>query len=57
MFANYVFFRIFAVKFSVINKMKKKDYSHERILLSDDQLEEVVGGAQSVCRPSWCRTS
>ena len=57
MFASYVFFRIFAVKFSVINKMKKKDYSHERILLSDDQLEEVVGGAQSICRPSWCRTS
>ena len=57
MFASYVFFRIFAVKLSAIIKMKKKDYSYERILLSDDQLEEVVGGAQSVCRPSWCRTS
>ena len=30
-----------------------KDNLKERILLSDDQLEEVVGGAQAALRPSW----
>ena len=32
-----------------------KDYSMERTLLSDEQLDDVVGGAQAVQRPSWLR--
>ena len=31
----------------------KKEIQAERILLNDDQLEEVVGGAQAPRRPSW----
>lgn len=27
----------------------------QRILLSDEQLDEVIGGAQSAQRPSWLR--
>lgn len=34
---------------------KSKDFITERILLSDEQLEEVVGGAQATRRPSWLR--
>ena len=34
---------------------KSKDFTTERILLSDEQLEEVVGGAQATRRPSWLR--
>ena len=31
----------------------KKDFTQERQLLSDEQLDDVVGGAQAVRRPSW----
>ena len=34
-----------------------KDRHLERILLTDDQLDEVVGGAQGAARPSWYRGS
>ena len=34
-----------------------KEKQAERILLDDDMLEEVVGGAQSAHRPSWFRGS
>lgn len=34
---------------------QQKDYTPERTLLSDEQLDEVVGGAQAVRRPSWLR--
>ena len=33
----------------------KKDFTRERQLLSDEQLDDVVGGAQAVRRPSWLR--
>jgi hypothetical protein len=34
---------------------RSKDFTAERILLSDEQLDEVVGGAQATRRPSWLR--
>ena len=32
-----------------------KDRQEERILLDDNQLDDIVGGAQAVCRPVWLR--
>jgi len=32
-----------------------KNAVYERVLLSDEQLDEVVGGAESAHRPGWLR--
>jgi hypothetical protein len=34
-------------------KYSDKDCTSERTLLSDEQLDDVVGGAQAVRRPTW----
>ena len=39
----------------LFRKRSDKDYTQERTLLSDEQLDDVVGGAQAVRRPSWLR--
>ena len=39
----------------LFRKRADKDYTQERTLLSDEQLDDVVGGAQAVRRPSWLR--
>jgi hypothetical protein len=50
--------RNFASELQTIVMMKiHKEKQAERILLDDDMLEEVVGGAQSAHRPSWFRGS
>lgn len=32
---------------------ENKDRQTKRVLLNDEQLEEIVGGAQAAHRPSW----
>ena len=35
--------------------MKQEEKENERILLTDEQLEEVVGGAGDARRPDWLK--
>ena len=42
---------------NVQNMKTNKDHYLERIQLTDEQLDEVVGGAQGATRPSWYRGS
>lgn len=37
----------------LFKKKANKDCTSEPTLLSDEQLDDVVGGAQAVRRPTW----